>query len=173
MKKILKTFRHILFSVICVIIIIVCGACSGNNTISTSASSTMEGTIENFHAAIVNCDEVAYIEAMMPKSGIKEWQEASCASEEEFWLSQREVMESNYSIVCTDIVITDKDEVYEDRIYDKELDLYDYLSADVDITEAYENIEFEYLDENGEEGWSYVDCMYKSGGKWYIFPDIY
>ena len=154
-----------IIAVICIIVAISTTACS-------SGAGTMEGTLENYFDAIVNYDVQKYTYSMLPKNEIEKSLDNSCMTEEEYWELQRKYMESNDPVVHNDITITNKDEVDESSIENMEQKLYDRLNIDVDITEAYDWVEFEYVNDEGSADYGYIPKMYKTGGNWYIFPEI-
>lgn len=152
-------------TIICVITMISISACS-------SGTSTMEGTLENYFDAIVNYDVQKYTYSMLPKGEMEIVFKNSCMTEEEYWELQRKYMESNDPVVHNDITITNKDEADENDIENMEQKLYDHLNIDVDITEAYDWVEFEYINDEGNMDYGYVSAMYKTGGIWYIYPEM-
>ena len=53
-----------------------------------------------------------------------------------------------------------------------EEELREDAKIDISIDEGYECVEIEFINENGDTDYEYIGDMYKSGGKWYIYPEI-
>ena len=142
-------------------------ACSG-------AGSTPEKTITNMYDAVSKSDEKAYIYTLFPKSEVKNIIAASsCPTEERYWELQRECMEDVYvPDIKGKITISNKDPLDEEDLIEMEEELREDAKIDISIDEGYECVEIEFINENGDTDYEYIGDMYKSGGKWYIYPEI-
>lgn len=165
MKK-LKS-KRILLGIACVLILLSLSSCG-----TVAATTTMEGTITNVYDAIVESDVEKYTYAMFPKNKVKDYINSSCMSEEVYWEKQYECMLRNYAEQHHDVVIKSKGEVNESEIQYMENKLLESMNMDVDIEEAYEWIEIEYTNENGESCWGIIDKMYRVGDYWYMYPSV-
>lgn len=140
-------------------------ACSG-------AGSTPEKTITNMYDAVSKSDEKAFTYTLFPKSELEDIIASSSCSTEEFWELQDECMQDvSIPDINGAITIIDKDPLDEEELSDLEDDFEEYFNVDIDIDEAYENVEIEFVDSNGDTDNEYIGDMYKTGGKWYIFMD--